>query len=153
MASDRETHYGIGKMTYLRPSNLAQGLQKLAEFSESFDTKGFQFGEMIISDRQTGALVMPYYCFSDEADAFVTACYDYGWVLTDFDWGAWLNSPEGIELRKNHNSIARATPDQIAKLLTCLIRQERFSDGTLAAAFESGVLTAIARRAMTLADI
>ena len=36
--------------------------------------------------------------------------------------------------------------------MTWLVRAERFSDGGLESAFESGLLAAIARRAATLAD-
>ena len=47
-------------------------------------------------------------------------------------------------------NIATASPDQMAKVLTVVIRGERFSAGTLTAAFESGLLLAVVRRAETL---
>ena len=126
-------------------------MQRLGEFSLIFDQKEFEFGEMLTTDARTGELTMPYYSFSTGADAFIKTCYECGWVLTNFDWPTWQSTPEAIKLRDNPSTIASATPDQIAKLLTVLIRQERFSDGTLAGAFKSGLLGAILRRAMSLA--
>lgn len=131
--------------------NIKQRLQRLGKFSSIFDAKGFQFGKIVTNDPRTGQLLMPYYDFSSEASAFIDTCYQAGWVLEGFDWTTWINTPEAIKLRDNPDAMASATPDQIAKLLTALVRQERFSDGTLASAFKSGLLLAISRRAMTLA--
>lgn len=138
-------------MTRLSSRSVKQRLQRLGEFSLIFDEKDFRFGKMVVTDARTGKLTMPYYSFSSEADAFINTCYDCGWVLTDFDWPAWQNTPEAVKLRNNTGTFASATSDQIAKMLTVLIRQERFSDGTLAGAFKSGLLGAILRRAMALA--
>jgi hypothetical protein len=49
--------------------------------------------------------------------------------------------------------MATATANQLAKVLTALIRGERFSEGTLREAFESGLLLAIALRAEALLDM
>jgi hypothetical protein len=46
--------------------------------------------------------------------------------------------------------MATATANQLAKVLTALIRGERFSEGTLREAFKSGLLLAVARRAKAL---
>jgi Family of unknown function (DUF6508) len=107
---------------------------------------------MVVNDPRTGELIMPSYSFSSEADEFIRTCYDCGWIRTDFDWITWINTPEAIKLRNSPDAVEQATPDQIAKLLTALVRQERFSDGTLASAFNSGLLRAILRRAAALAD-
>ena len=42
-------------------------------------------------------------------------------------------------------------PDELAMLLTALIREDRFNEGALGDSFESGIMTAIARRAKELA--
>ena len=46
--------------------------------------------------------------------------------------------------------VASASADDLARLLTTLVRGDRFADGTLAHAHESGLLRAIARRAEVL---
>ena len=131
--------------------NVKRRLLRLGQFSSIFGRRGFQFGTMVTEDLDTGESLMPYYVLSDDAEAFIKICYECGWIRADFDWGAWKDTSEAMELRDNSNAMASATPDQIAKLLTVLVRQERFCAGALAGAFERGLLGAILRRAMTLA--
>jgi hypothetical protein len=54
-------------------------------------------------------------------------------------------------LRDHPEALASATPDQLAKLITVVVRQERFYEGSLAGAFEDGLVLAIVRRAGVLA--
>jgi hypothetical protein len=83
---------------------------------------------------------------------FIDAAYAMDWVLRDFDWSEWMQTPEAIALRDDTEVLKRANPDQLAKLLTMLIRQDRFVEGSLAETFDSGLLTAILRRAAALAE-
>ena len=64
--------------------------------------------------------------------------------------GRWAHGPEGRELASDRDALAQADADQLSKLLTVLIRQDRFNEGTLAGAFESGLLLRIAERAAAL---
>jgi ABC-type nitrate/sulfonate/bicarbonate transport system substrate-binding protein len=48
--------------------------------------------------------------------------------------------------------LSKAQPDQLAKLLTALIRGDRLCEGMLAGAFESGLLPAILQRAKKLSQ-
>jgi hypothetical protein len=84
-----------------------------------------------------------------QALAFVDAVTRAGWLIT-FDWASWAQSVEGQRLLGEPRHVGTATADQLAKVLTALIRAERFSEGTLNRASASGVLHAIARRAQTL---
>ena len=67
-----------------------------------------------------------------------------------FDWGSWLQTPEGAALWDDPAALAAATPDQLEMLLTAIIRSDRFVEGSIAGAFESGLLVRIARRAGVL---
>lgn len=78
-------------------------------------------------------------------------CYSDGWIIPDFDWPAWTHTREGTNLRTKRQSLKRASPEQVAKLLTCLVRQNRFCEGTWSDALRTGLLAAIAERAATLA--
>jgi hypothetical protein len=138
-------------MTKNKVLSIKQRLRKVATFSTVFKQKGFRFGKMVTKDVDTGEFTMPYYTFSKKADAFIKTCYECGLVLSDFDWGTWKGTAEALELRDNRDAIARATADQIAKLLTVLIRLECFCAGSLAGVFKSGLLGAILRRAVALA--
>ncbi len=55
---------------------------------------------------------------------FVAAAYKFGWVLWGgFDWAEWMKTQEAQRLRDDREALSRATPDQLARLLTVLIRQ------------------------------
>jgi hypothetical protein len=90
---------------------------------------------------------------SEFADRFVRQCCDDGWVLPDFDWPAWANSPEAQALRDPAVILAEADAGQLAKLLTVAIRQDRFIEGGLEGWHRRGLLAAICNRASGLAMI
>ncbi len=64
-------------------------------------------------------------------DAIVSQLYDAG-LIVPFDWPTW--AAEHPSLR----DVAVADPVEAVKYLTAVVRADRFSDGTLAAAVESG---------------
>jgi hypothetical protein len=53
-------------------------------------------------------------------------------------------------LKDDPEATAAATPDQLARLLTAIVRSDRFVEGSIAGAFDSGLLARIARRAAAL---
>lgn len=131
--------------------SLHDRLAGLAAFLPAFQAPGFEFGHWGGGEKTDGgAIQVPYYVLSDEAEAFVRAAYDLRWVLEGFDWPAWKETPEAIELRDDPEALKRASAEQLAQLLTVFIRQDRFVEGGLAAAFESGLLTKIVGRAAAL---
>jgi len=95
---------------------------------------------------------MPWYELSPAAESYLRAVGESGMMLTDFDWPSWASTPEAKALHGDREVLAHATPDQLAMLLTALIREDRFNEGALGDSFESGIMTAIARRAKELAD-
>lgn len=98
-----------------------------------------------------GRIHLPYFVPGPACEAFGAAVGRGGWVIFGFDWPAWASTAEAQALRRDPAALAAATPDQLARLLTALVRSERFSEGTLDEAFESGLLARIARRAASLA--
>lgn len=94
---------------------------------------------------------MPWFEMSQRADAFVRTAAGNGWV-EPFDWMAWVRTNEAKALRDDRAVLAKASPDQLQRLLTAIIRAERFSDGSLEWAFETGLMAAIARRAQSLIE-
>ena len=130
--------------------HLRTRLQGLARFVPAFTRPGFRFGAWNRPPpRASGIHVLPSYLLSDEGQEFYKTVYKLGWV-TQFQWSEWEHTPEGCELTGNPGRIAEATPDQLAKVVTVCIRKDRFSEGLLGSAFESGLLTAIVRRAAAL---
>jgi hypothetical protein len=94
-------------------------------------------------------LTMPSFEMSDLLTRFEAMTYDVGWVQ-DFDWMEWSRGPEAKRLLRDKASLADATVDQIANVLTTIVRSERFSEGALAEYFKEGVLLALAERAEAL---
>ncbi len=94
--------------------------------------------------------MLPYFSLSEVAGLFVQRAYDLGWVIRDFDWGTWMQTPEAKSLRDDLQVLTQATPEQLARLLTVYSRQDRFSEGALEAAFESGLLTRVLERAAVI---
>ena len=126
---------------------LKDRLNALAEFVEAFESPGFEFGHMASPPG-----TMPHYVLSEVASDFIKVCYDMKWVQPNFDWGAWKDSDEAARLRDEPSTLEKATPEQLERLLTVLIRQDRFVEGALGHAFESGLLLRTVRRAGVLAS-
>ena len=127
-------------------------LPRLAQYADAFEAPGFRFGEWVPPEPIEGGVIrVGWYSLSPRAESFIRDAYDAGWVFP-FDWGAWAKSARGKELIGHPEAVAEASVDDLARLLTVYVRADRFADGTLADAFESGMLTAILRRARDLTD-
>jgi hypothetical protein len=126
-------------------------LQGLASFLPVFQSPGFMFGHWTRPDRKpNGVLSLPAFEVSPPVTAFIDACYRFSWVRTDFDWVEWSRSDEHTALR-TPEGLEDATPDQLARLLTVAIRQDRFVEGGLARDYDTGLLLRILKRAHQLA--
>ena len=85
----------------------------------------------------SGNLNLPWVELSADAKAFLARARDAGLVIASFDWVAW-----GGRGRYLHDpaSVADASFDDCCKLLTALIRGDRFNEGLVLEAFENGLL-------------
>jgi hypothetical protein len=127
-----------------------QKLDALAAFVPVFSHPKASFGTWAGGEENNGILTMPWFSLTPEAERFVQVLYDYGYVR-DFDWPSWAGTAEAAALRADPDALALATMDQLERLLTCLARADRLAEGTLAEAFDSGLLLRIAQRAAALA--
>ena len=117
------------------------------------EASDFVAGTWHDSERQPdGAWTMPWYELSAAAEAYIRAVGESGMMLAGFDWPSCAKTPEAIALHGDRAVLAEATPEQLAMLLTALIREDRFNEGALGDSFESGIMTAIALRAAELAE-
>lgn len=124
-------------------------LRRIAQHLPTLERPGFRFGEWVPSRRDDdGVLHLGWYEPSAEAEAFLADARAW---LEPFDWPVWAAAPEGQRLLGHPEEVASASAEDLRRLLTVYVRAERFGDGSLEAAFESGMLTAIARRAARLA--
>ena len=128
-------------------------LKRLAVFAPAFRDSKTSFGQW---HRMTGKgtlsepLTGPWFELSEVANQFCKMLYDAGWILEGFDWTEWIHTPDAQKLLRHRKAIAAADCDQLAKLLTALVRQDRFSEGTLERSYADKILLAIAERAESL---
>jgi hypothetical protein len=133
--------------------NSRQGLRLIADTLPTLEAPDFVPGRWHDSElRDDGAWTMPWYELGPTAEAFLRAVGEARLMLTDFDWPTWAKTPEARALHDDREALAGATREQLAKLLTALTREDRFNEGALGDSFETGLMTAIARRARVLAD-
>ncbi|WP_417628277.1 DUF6508 domain-containing protein [Pararhodobacter aggregans] len=130
--------------------NDREALAAMAAFLPRLKANGASFGEFVepkkIRDR---TYTMPYWRSCDLADDFVEMAYREGWVQK-VDWVAWAATATGRSLLHQPGAVEDADLAQLRYLITALIRKDRFVDGTLVAAFESGLLLRVAARADAL---
>jgi len=131
---------------------LIDRLAKLAEFCRIFENPNFQFGKWCGGEQDRFQTYQArYFQLTAGGGDFFQHCYAQGWIRQDFDWAEWSESAEFRSLVEKQENLEDASPDQLSKLLTLLFRQDRFVEGTLAGAYNSGLLLAILRRARGLA--
>ena|SRR5438105_2001504 len=123
---------------------LAARIDQVLAFLPGFES-GTAIGEWRGGDTNAdGSITVPYFEASDFLLSFVAACSAGRWVRPDFDWGAWQD--EAIKYVQDPDLLSQADLDTLERLLTLHIRRDRFYDGHLAWAIESGHITAILRR-------
>lgn len=128
-------------------------LRELIQFLPALESPDFKAGEMAGMDQvEPGVWSMPYANYGAVATAFADAAYKHDWVIIGFEWSEWMRTEEAIGLRDDGDKLAAASAEQLARLLTVVIRQDRFVEGALLEAFESGLLLRVARRAAALLE-
>jgi len=125
-------------------------LRALAPFAAAIRDPAFDFGVWHDSERRPdGVYSMPWFDFGPDALSLLRACA--GWITPGFDWPAWARSEEAQRLLRDPVAMAEATPEQLSKFLTVLVRSDRFVEGALAEAYDSGLLARLLDRVAQLA--
>ncbi len=96
------------------------------------------FGQLVGGDKnEDGVIQIPFSVPADIVSQFLKIVYAIP-IIIAFDWNAW---DEGREMARNKNFIFDSV-DLITKckLITAIIRNDKFSEGALVAAFESGLI-------------
>ena len=123
---------------------LARRLNALAVYQRPFEQPGFEFGEWVEQPSRGR-----WYRLSRVGRDFLEYCNDNAWVQ-GFDWVEWKDSPDGNRLLADNDAVANAGLVDLSRLITVLVRQDRLDEGYLGASFDSGLVTAIIRRASAL---
>jgi hypothetical protein len=131
---------------------LTERLRGLAAVLPALEAPDADFGHWELPPPRDGVGSLGWFEFGRTADAWRAAVGAGDWIASGFDWRTWLAGDDGRALRDDPGAIASATPDQLSWLLTAIIRSDRFTEGSIEGAFESGLLAAISRRARVLLD-
>lgn len=113
------------------------------EFLPIFEQSNFSAGEWKSEEG-----VFPHYNYSEIVLRFEQALYNNEFIQP-FNWSIW---EEGKRLVDHPELLQRANLQTLRKLLTAHVRAERFSDGHLAAMFESGHIHRILKRMKEISD-
>lgn len=136
----------------MRQADTTTMLQALAAFGPQLrapDASPGRWADQTGTGTLDDPLTMPSFEMSDLLTRFETMTYDVGWVQ-DFDWMEWSRGSEAKMLLRGQASLADATADQIANVITSIVRSDRFNEGAIAGYFKDGVLLALAERAEAL---
>ena len=119
-----------------------EAIASLLELLPVLESPDFVAGKWRGGEKDAGGVIhMPWFELSRDAEAFVRTLGKHGWVFV-FDWMAWQD--EARELIDG--GLEHADVDDIRRLFTTLVRSDRFVEGRLAWAFESGLVARMVRR-------
>lgn len=122
-------------------------ITSLTSFIDSFEDPAFQFSVNWPAVKDSdGYWVSGHTVINPVGRAFVKALIDNGWGIVNFDWGTFVNSSEYQELMMVPNGFNQATPEQIAKVITSILRSDRFSPGWLDNSVNDGTVLRILQR-------
>jgi Family of unknown function (DUF6508) len=99
------------------------------------------FGVLRGGEKQAdGAIISPWYQRSEVVNNFERVAYELG-IVVPFDWGSW---DEGRAiLGEKQPDFEQLDAVTLCKLITAIIRNDRFCEGALVGSFESGVMPKI----------
>ncbi|CAM3221245.1 MULTISPECIES: DUF6508 domain-containing protein [Sphingomonas] len=128
-------------------------LRNIAAFAPILADPDFETGAWTEPRRSAdGVITMPWFRLSEPASAFVT-------TIAKEDVAAHYLAPVDDEARialmhmvEHPSAIADASVEQIGWILTYVLRADRFTERSLARAFDTGLMRAIAERAAVLGN-
>ena len=119
-------------------------LQYLPYFS-----KNNTFGEWKGSDEnEDGVKTFPHLIYSTEVNQFVKLLYRTNFIVS-FDWGKW---DEGRKIISDKNLIQKSDLLTLRMLITAVVRNDRFCEGSLLSSIENKTILTILQRLKTLRD-
>jgi hypothetical protein len=99
------------------------------------------FGEMKGGDKNPdGTINMPYINSAKVVDDFFHLSHEIG-IVPEFDWTNWSEGREIIN--NNETDYSKLDTETLCKLLTVIIRTDRFNEGFLVSCFENGIIPKI----------
>lgn len=125
-----------------------EAIRALLVHRPTFDRPEAELWTQVGGDRlPDGSITVPDASYAPEVLAFVRDLYDLGFVVP-FDWPNW---EEGSRLFNAPEGIARASLEDCVKLLTAIVRHDRFVWGE-AFGLDRGIFRLILQRLQILIE-
>jgi hypothetical protein len=102
---------------------------------------GEQVDTTAVDGVQRPVYQMPYVIYSEAVNRIVQSLYELGAVVP-FNWHEW----EGVQRYRMGHGLEAAPVSDAVRLLTAIIRADRFTEGTIAVTLEDGTLPAALQR-------
>ena len=77
---------------------------------------------------------MPWFEYDVQVLGWPGGCEGESLIVMGFDWMTWLQTPHGVALSFAPAAIAGASSTDLARLVTAIVRGDRFVEGNLAGA-------------------
>ena len=133
---------------------LTHRLHELGAFAEALD------GDVFVANEppppaEPGTMTMAHMEWSpvaldDVARRFLSVAHADGWI-EPYDWVSWIQTPQANAYLTDADTILRAPAEDLGRLLTYAVRQERFVTNALLTFFGNGTMQRISQRAHDLA--
>ena len=101
----------------------------------------------IVDGVERAATQLPYPAYTEAVERFRRALTGVR-AFVVFDWMHW----DGLDRYRRAADLDGAPAADAVRLVTAVVRSERFGDGSIEAALDSGLLTAAARRLLAWHD-
>ncbi len=123
--------------------------QSLWEAADAVETEashgvwagGEQVDALVVDGEERPVVQMPFVTHSDAVNRLVQTLYQIG-AIVPFDWQAW----DGVERYRAAKALEHAPVADAIRMLTAIVRADRFAEGTILMKLEDGTLTAALRQ-------
>ena len=102
---------------------------------------GQQVDTTVVDGVERPVFQMPYAIYTAATHRVVQALYGLG-AIVPFDWPSW----DGTRAYRGSRALDAAPVADAVRMVTAIVRADRFSDGTIGAMFEDGTFPAALRR-------
>lgn len=120
-----------------------EAIQTLQECLLVFQSDGFApYREIPATRRQDGVIEVGYVSYASEVTTFIEAMYETDTIIA-FDWNtqAWKTRYE--EIAASTDAHSQASDEELRKMLTTMLRADRFNEGFLAEQFDNGLFISL----------
>ena len=125
-----------------------EDVEKVLAFLPYF-SQDVKFGEWVkVENDEPNTFIMPHVEYTQGVREFSRLLYDVNFLI-DFDWGSW---DEGREIISNPEKISKTDIVTLRMLMTTIMRNDRFNEGALLSAIESGTISHILTRLEAVKD-